>query len=79
MSGAKGRLEEGGAQHLDATLTHFGVALPLAALAQARVVTHKGLESGGDFSIASGVQNLGGQPGQGLGSVNRGESRGWFQ
>lgn len=70
MSGAKGRLEEGGAEHLDPAFAHLGVALPLAALAQARVVAHKSLESCGDFAIASGVQNLGGQPGQGLGGVD---------
>ena len=70
MSGAKGRLEEGGAEHLDPAFAHLGVALPLAALAQARVVAHKGLESCGDFAIASGVQNLGGQPSQGLDGVD---------
>src|SRR6266550_2793239 len=70
MSGAKGRLEEGGAEHLDPAFAHPGVALPLAALAQARVVAHKGLESCGDFAIASGVQNLSGQPGQDLGDVD---------
>src|SRR6476659_450835 len=70
MSSAKGRLEEGGAEHLDPAFAHLGVALPLAALAQARVVAHKGLESCGDFAIASGVQKLGGQPGQGLGGVH---------
>src|SRR5258705_6833266 len=56
MSGAKGRLEEGGAKHLDPAFAPLGVALPLAALAQARVVAHKGLESCSDFAIASGVQ-----------------------
>src|SRR6266496_515897 len=70
MSGAKGRLEEGGSEHLDRAFAHLGVALPLAALAQARVVAHKGLESCGDFAIASGVQNLDGQPSQGLGGVD---------
>src|SRR6476620_838490 len=70
MSGAKGRLEEGGAEHLDPAFAHLGVALPLAALAQARVVTHKSLESCGDFAIVSGVQNLDGQPSQGLGCVD---------
>src|SRR5215208_191892 len=78
MSGAKGRLKEGGAEHLDPAFAHLGVALPLAALAQARVVAHKGLESCGDFAIASGVQNLGGQPSQGLGGVDWSKPRDRF-
>ena len=79
MSGAKGRLEEGGSEHLDPAFAHLGVALPLAALAQARVVAHKGLESSGRLAIALGVQNLVRQKGQNLVCTNGSEAGDGFE
>jgi hypothetical protein len=38
-------LEEGGAKGFHAALAHFDVALPLAALLEARIVAHEGLEA----------------------------------
>ena len=80
MSGsAKGTLEKSGAQDLHAALTHFGVPFPLAALAQAGVVAHKGLESGGRLAIAPGVQNFIGQEGEDFGGIDRSKAGDRFQ
>ena len=45
LAGAEGTLEEDGAQCFHSAFTHFGIALPLSALAQPRVVPDEGLES----------------------------------
>ena len=79
LCGTGGGLKEGRPQHLHAALAHFGVSFPLATLAQAGVVAHKGLEPGRDFAIAAGMQNLLRQPGQDFGDVNGSEARKGFQ
>jgi hypothetical protein len=58
LAGAKGSLEEGGAQGFHAALAHFGLAFPWAAFFEARVVAHVGLESGGGLAVVRGVENF---------------------
>ena len=71
LTGAKGGLEEGGAQGFDAALAHLGLSFPLAAFLQPRVIAHEGLESSGNFAITSGVEDLAGQVSQDFGSRGR--------
>ena len=61
LAGAKGSLEEGGAQGFHTSLAHFGLAFPLAAFFEARVVAHVGLESGGGFAVVRGVEDFAGE------------------
>ena len=75
----KGALEESRAQRFDAALTHFGLAFPLAALAQPRVVAHKGLEAGGRLAIAPGMQDFVGQKGQDFVCTDRSEAGDGFK
>ena len=53
LGGVEGGLEEGGAEGLHAAFAHFDVADPLAALLEAWVVAHKGLEPDGGGAAAA--------------------------
>lgn len=64
LAGVKSSLEEGGAQGFNAALTHFGLAFPLAAFFEARLVAHEGVEAGSDFAIVPRMQDFARKVGQ---------------
>ena len=67
LAGAEGGLEEGGAQKDNASLTHFGLTAPLAALLETRVIAHEGLEAGGGLASRVTGKDLRGEPTEDLG------------